>query len=43
MVLVEKLVWQPAPFQSLKSLGSKEIEMPKSSATLPRRYLAIQI
>jgi len=41
IVFVEKLVWQPDPFQSLNSLGAKEIVILKSSATRCRMYLEI--
>lgn len=37
---VEKLVWQPAPFQlPLIGLGSKLIDTPNSSPTLANIYL----
>jgi len=42
MILVEKLVWHPDPFQSGKSFGSKLTDRLYSSAHLWRRYLAAQ-
>jgi hypothetical protein len=42
IVFDEKLRWPPEPAKCLNNLGSKDTETLRSSATLPRRYLATQ-
>jgi hypothetical protein len=42
IIAVEKLVWHPDPFQSLKIFGLKLTDKLYSSAHLCKRYLAAQ-